>query len=89
MCLQLTVQDGGPNDADGEINGRIDDPSGIAVAAPVLIVDINAEGHENRRKVGGCSVAEGPGDYGLVLLALLALLGMSRRRFRALLTRVD
>jgi len=89
MCLQLTVQDGGPNDADGEINGRIDDPSGIAVAAPVLIVDINAEGHENRRKVGGCSVAEGPGDYGLVLLALLALLGMSRRRFRALLTRAD
>jgi len=89
MCLQLTIQDGGPNDADGEINGGIDDPSGIAVAAPVLIVDVNPEGFQNRRKVGGCSVAEGPGDYGLVLLALLALLGMSRRRFRALLTRVD
>lgn len=89
MCLQLTMSDGGGNDADDEINGVIQDPSGIAVAAPVLIVDINPEGFKSRRKVGGCSVAEGPGDYGLVLLALLALLGMSRRRFRALLTRVD
>lgn len=30
-CIQLTLQDGGPNDADGEINGVIRDPSGAAV----------------------------------------------------------
>ncbi len=30
LCIQLTLQDGGPNDADGEINGVYQDPSGIA-----------------------------------------------------------
>ncbi|GHF83308.1 Ig-like domain-containing protein [Thalassotalea marina] len=30
-CVQLTIQDGGPNDADGEVNQAIDDPGGVAV----------------------------------------------------------
>ncbi|MDU0356418.1 choice-of-anchor U domain-containing protein [Paraglaciecola aquimarina] len=30
-CLRLTIQDGGPNDADGIENGSIDDPGGVAV----------------------------------------------------------
>ncbi|MBD1581577.1 Ig-like domain-containing protein [Pseudoalteromonas sp. S16_S37] len=30
-CVQLLVQDGGPNDADGEANGTVVDPSGVAV----------------------------------------------------------
>ncbi len=29
-CLQLTLEDGGPNDADGQADGRIQDPGGIA-----------------------------------------------------------
>lgn len=32
-CLQLSLEDGGPNDADGSVNGLIDDPGGIATAA--------------------------------------------------------
>ena len=28
-CVQLTIEDGGPNDADGDANGRIVDPGGI------------------------------------------------------------
>lgn len=28
-CVELTLQDGGPNDADGEANGRIADPGGV------------------------------------------------------------
>ena len=80
-CLQLTLQDGGPNDADGEVNGEIDDPSGIAAPAPVMVVDVGSEAYQNRKKVGGgCSVGEGPGDFGLVLLAMLAGLGMLRKR---------
>ena len=80
-CLQLTLQDGGPNDADGVVNGEIDDPSGIAAPAPVMVVDVGSEAYQNRKKVGGgCSVGEGPGDFGLVLLAMLAGLGMLRRR---------
>ena len=80
-CLQLTLQDGGPNDADGVVNGEIDDPSGIAAPAPVMVVDVGSEAYQNRKKVGGgCSVGEGPGDFGLVLLAILAGLGMLRKR---------
>ncbi|BFT32231.1 hypothetical protein D210916BOD24_34070 [Alteromonas sp. D210916BOD_24] len=30
-CVQLTIEDGGPNDDDGEINGAIVDPGGVAV----------------------------------------------------------
>tara|TARA_B100002003_G_scaffold122442_1_gene113015 strand:+ start:9441 stop:11825 length:2385 start_codon:yes stop_codon:yes gene_type:complete len=33
-CLQLTIVDGGPNDADGLVNGYISDPGGIAVLIP-------------------------------------------------------
>ena len=28
-CVQISIEDGGPNDADGQINGRIVDPGGI------------------------------------------------------------
>lgn len=37
-CIQLTIEDGGENDADGSVNGIVDDPSGIAVddTAPVV-----------------------------------------------------
>jgi hypothetical protein len=30
FCLELTIEDGGPNDADGEVNGIIKDPGGLA-----------------------------------------------------------
>lgn len=30
-CVQLTIEDGGPNDADGFANGVVVDPSGVAV----------------------------------------------------------
>jgi hypothetical protein len=29
-CLQLQIEDGGPNDADGEADGTVTDPSGVA-----------------------------------------------------------
>ncbi|TMO84805.1 Ig-like domain-containing protein, partial [Pseudoalteromonas spongiae] len=30
-CVQVTIEDGGQNDADGQVNGTIVDPSGVAV----------------------------------------------------------
>jgi len=39
FCVQLTIEDGGPNDADGEANGSVVDPSAVgtfSVAAPVI-----------------------------------------------------
>jgi len=83
-CMQLTLQDGGPNDADGEVNGSYKDPSGIAEAAPVQVVEINADGYKSRKKVGGgCSVVDGSADAGLIVLMLLGLAGLLRRRFVA------
>jgi len=43
-CVQLLIQDGGPNDADGTANGSIADPGGIAIdltdnEAPVVVND--------------------------------------------------
>ena len=38
-CVQLTLEDGGPNDADGERNGTIVDPGGIAIATTGPSVD--------------------------------------------------
>ena len=83
-CMQLTLQDGGPNDADGEVNGSYKDPSGIAEATPVQVVEINADGYRSRKKVGGgCSVVEGSSDAGLLVLMLLGLAGLLRRRITA------
>ncbi|OZG70831.1 hypothetical protein BTA51_23615 [Hahella sp. CCB-MM4] len=30
-CVQLTIEDGGPNDADGLANGSVEDPGGVSV----------------------------------------------------------
>jgi hypothetical protein len=43
-CVELTLEDGGPNDADGTVNGEIQDPGGVAVLAtgntfPVAVDD--------------------------------------------------
>ncbi len=42
FCVQLTLEDGGPNDADNEANGTIVDPGGVAVAfIPEPIVSVS------------------------------------------------
>ncbi len=41
FCIQLTIEDGGSNDADGEVNGSIKDPGGIAILIPEPNVDLN------------------------------------------------
>ena len=38
FCVELTIEDGGPNDADGMVDGTISDPGGIAVRASGLSV---------------------------------------------------
>ncbi|MFT5220988.1 MAG: hypothetical protein ACI87H_003132, partial [Gammaproteobacteria bacterium] len=43
-CLQLTIQDGGPNDTDGSENGSIADPGTIAVALTEPVVPVVEEG---------------------------------------------
>ena len=73
-CLQLTIKDGGPNDADGAADGTVTDPGGIGVGASVVstIADPSFEGG---------SVIGGSGAIGWGALAgLFALLGFRRRK---------
>ncbi|WP_432460641.1 MULTISPECIES: thrombospondin type 3 repeat-containing protein [unclassified Agarivorans] len=64
-CIQLTIEDGGPNDDDATANGSIVDPSGMATRQPIT---------------EGVS-ASGGGSFGGVAGLLLVVLVMVRRRF--------
>lgn len=68
-CVRLTLSDGGPNDADGEINGAIRDPGGAAVARDVA-------------EPGAPRAEEGGGNTGLWFLMVLVLAGFRTARHR-------
>ncbi len=68
LCLRLTIQDGGVNDADGIANGTIDDPGGLAILPNEVLVQ-----QEKAEKSSSGSV-----HY--VMLMLLGLLGLYRKR---------
>ena len=73
-CLMLLIQDGGPNDADGEVNGTIVDPGGVAsqkeeVEPPVIVTPAPAPSSGG----GGGST-----DPILLLLCLSLLLTIRR-----------
>jgi len=54
-CVQLTLQDGGPNDADGQANGAIKDPGGVAsqyIATPHVEITASTPGNTIRRGGG-------------------------------------
>ncbi len=79
FCLQLTMTDGGPNDADGYANGVLMDPGGIASSSEeIMVADVP----------NGCSMSTTPvnpterADWWLVagfLGALAWLRGMRRK----------
>jgi hypothetical protein len=72
-CVQLTLQDGGPNDADGAVDGSIEDPGSVATPAADETVYVI------RSKVKG----GGGGAADMALLCLLALWSLARiRRLR-------
>ena len=60
-CVQLTIEDGGPNDADGIANGSVNDPGGVARLEVVTV--------QSNRSGGG-------GSLGWGLMVLLVLLGL-------------
>jgi hypothetical protein len=70
LCVQLTIEDGGPNDADSAAgpNGIIKDPGGVGTPK------------------GRVSVGQGGGSFGpaaLIVLALFAFAAAGRRSARA------
>lgn len=69
-CVQLTIEDGGPNDTDGEVNGVVEDPGVVAQPIEeevVVVTPIRSTG-----KGGG-------GANGAAMLILLSLLALSMR----------
>ncbi|NOX69121.1 MAG: hypothetical protein GXP15_08035 [Gammaproteobacteria bacterium] len=65
-CIQLQLEDGGPNDADGEANGSIRDPGGVAILVQAAAVDANGISVPNK------SVATGNSDVLMLRLRLTA-----------------
>ncbi|WP_297527152.1 choice-of-anchor U domain-containing protein [Thiohalobacter sp.] len=80
-CLQITIQDGGPNDTDGAANGTIVDPLGVGKE---LIPAADTPLGSTFGGGAGCALAKGPAPWTQhlewLLLALTgAAAGMSRR----------
>jgi hypothetical protein len=69
-CVRLTIEDGGPNDADGAANGRITDPGGVGLGTTV-----DEEGVEASNDGGGSL-----GPIALVFLLLSGIAGCQRAR---------
>jgi hypothetical protein len=61
-CVQLTIQDGGPNDADGETDGAISDPGGVATA--VTSDNGTGDGSSDNNDTGDGSNETGNQDTG-------------------------
>ena len=78
-CVQLTLEDGGPNDADGLRNGVVLDPGGVGT--PPLSTGAGSATSSPAGGGGGCSLRRGGGfDSGWLLIALgLWFLGSGSR----------
>jgi hypothetical protein len=58
FCVQLTLNDGGRNDADGAVNGRIVDPSGVGGGVVVQQTQVSTIGSPDTGS--GCTIAQNP-----------------------------
>ncbi|WP_269801438.1 M4 family metallopeptidase [Colwellia sp. Bg11-28] len=50
QCIQLVIEDGGPNDADGLINGQVEDPGVLTSfinTAPIIVLETSITVNEN------------------------------------------
>ena len=81
-CVQLTLQDGGPNDADGRANGVIKDPGGVGLSPQAAdnVTGSTSSGDGGGGGGGGCTAgARGSVDHLLPLMALLSIIGIACR----------
>lgn len=85
-CVQLTIEDGGPNDADHDANGIIKDPSGVGVvegsSSASFLGDSAAASSSGGGGGGGCTLnrQEDKLDPTLCLLCLGSLVYLARGR---------
>jgi hypothetical protein len=71
-CVQLTIEDGGANDADGQVNASVEDPGGVGVAS--------SSSTTNNTGSGGSGGASWLMIFGLAVLALWRRLYWRPRR---------
>jgi hypothetical protein len=66
QCIQLIIEDGGPNDADGEINGQVEDPGVLTSfinTAPIIDVQTSVTVNENSQvSVSASNSSDADGD---------------------------
>ena len=80
-CVQLTIEDGGPNDADGLVNGSVSDPGGVAEVPATPLPEPETSGG------GGCSLSAASADASKggawwLLAGFLTWLGWKRRTLK-------
>lgn len=78
FCVQLSIEDGGPNDTDGEVNASVSDPGAVSQARPVDPPPPASTTLRSSAKGGGSST-----PVLLMLLAFAAILG-ARKKARVL-----
>jgi hypothetical protein len=76
-CVQLTIEDGGPNDADGTVDASVTDPGGVA--------EVPAAPLPSPKTSGGCSLSStqagaASGGAWWLLGGLLGWMGWKRRK---------
>lgn len=95
-CIELFIEDGGPDDLDGIADGTVTDPSGIALLLPAVDSEpqpqqpgpaaqsTDAPIVEKSSSGGGCTIGNGASPDGslLLLLLILGLLELNRLRPR-------
>ncbi len=85
FCLQVTITDGGHNDADGTANGTIRDPIGLASGSIITGGGVSTVGNPPTGGGGGCTVASATVDpkqrldLWLLLGTWLAWFGLRRK----------
>jgi hypothetical protein len=79
-CLMMLIQDGGPNDADDQVNGTVVDPSGVATQVSEPPTPTKKSGSK-KSGGGGCAInADAEFDPLLILMLLIAGGHLIRRR---------
>jgi len=74
QCVRITIEDGGPNDADNTINGTIVDPGVITVLAPPATPTTPAPEPITTTTTTTTTTSSGGGSTGLLTLLLLPLI---------------
>ncbi len=80
-CVQLTIEDGGPNDADGLANGAVVDPGGVGTRSDAQDPD-DGDGDDGNGDDSGSDDGGGGGAIGYLALLLMAAGGLWRNRRR-------